>query len=104
MKEFKIISHATNNQQLWLCGGGGGVPLLCFRIYTTDIKTIIGPTWLFFFFFSFLFPPPDILSLQIVTHGWLSLNQIHLQQHLNVFIASRVVNVIIISYRGFRNC
>ena len=47
MKEFKI-SHATNNQQLWLCNGGG-VPLLCFRIYTTDIKTIIGPTWL---------PPP----------------------------------------------
>ena len=57
MKEFKIISHATNNQQLWLCGGGGGVPLLCFRIYTTDIKTIIGPTWLFFSFFLFFFPP-----------------------------------------------
>lgn len=97
MKEFKIISHATNNQQLWLCGGG--VPLLCFRIYTTDIKTIIGPICFFLFFFS-----PDILNLQIVTHGWLSLNQIHLQQHLNVFIASRVVNVIIVSYRGFRNC
>ena len=86
MKEFKIISHATNNQQ---------------PNYHYSAFAFTRPTRLFSSSFSSF---PDILNLQIVTHDWLLLNQIHLQQHLNVFIASHVVHVIIISCRGFRHC